>query len=38
MQNKEQIARDFLEADVYREPRITLADILTISATTESQD
>lgn len=33
---KEQIARDFLEADVYRDPKTTLAEILTSTATTHS--
>jgi DNA mismatch repair protein MSH5 len=34
---KEQIARDFLEADIYDEPKRILSDILTISTTTESR-
>ncbi|KAE8842680.1 hypothetical protein PTNB73_00732 [Pyrenophora teres f. teres] len=34
---QEQIARDFLEADVYEDPKTTLADILTISTTTDSR-
>ena len=34
---QEQIARDFLEADVYQDPKNTLADILTVSTTTDSR-
>ena len=37
MRKQEQIARDFLEADVYRDPKNTLADILTVSTTTDSR-
>ncbi|KAF1968338.1 mismatch repair protein 5 [Bimuria novae-zelandiae CBS 107.79] len=33
----EQIARDFLEADVFEDPKGVLSDILTVSATTESR-
>ncbi|KAH3979586.1 hypothetical protein HBH70_150560 [Parastagonospora nodorum] len=35
LEEAEKIARDFLEADVYRDPKGTLADILTISATAD---
>jgi DNA mismatch repair protein MSH5 len=34
---QEKIARDFLEADVYKDPKALLADMLTISATTASR-
>lgn len=34
--SKEQIARDFLEADVYKDPRGVLTDILTISTAMDS--
>ncbi|KAF2131755.1 hypothetical protein P153DRAFT_429981 [Dothidotthia symphoricarpi CBS 119687] len=34
---KEQIARGFLEADVYRDPKKTLAEILTASTTSDSR-
>ena len=37
MRAQEQIARDFLEADVYQDPKNTLADILTVSTTTDSR-
>ncbi|KAF3049875.1 MutS protein msh5 [Didymella keratinophila] len=37
LEDAEQIARDFLEADVYNEPRAKLSDILTISTTTGSR-
>ncbi|KAI4708272.1 hypothetical protein J4E89_006894 [Alternaria sp. Ai002NY15] len=37
LEEAEQIARDFLEADVYRNPKTTLADILTVSTTTDSR-
>ncbi|KAF2632157.1 hypothetical protein BU25DRAFT_487709 [Macroventuria anomochaeta] len=36
LEGAEQIARAFLEADVYKNPRATLSDILTISTTTNS--
>lgn len=35
--SKEQIARNFLEADVHNDPRAILSDILTISTTTDSR-
>ncbi|KAJ4380863.1 hypothetical protein N0V86_004225 [Didymella sp. IMI 355093] len=34
---EEAIARDFLEADVYNEPRARLSDILTVSTTMGSR-
>ncbi|KAF2447466.1 mismatch repair protein 5 [Karstenula rhodostoma CBS 690.94] len=34
---QEQIARDFLEADIFTDPKKSLSDILTISGTTESR-
>jgi len=37
IRKQEQIARDFLEADVYQDPKTTLADILTVSTTTDSR-
>lgn len=35
--SQERIARDFLGADVHKDPKTTLSDILTISTTTESR-
>ncbi|KAF2276083.1 mismatch repair protein 5 [Westerdykella ornata] len=37
LEEAEQIARDFLAADVYRDPKQTLSDILTVSTTTNSR-
>ncbi|KAF1841047.1 uncharacterized protein K460DRAFT_420875 [Cucurbitaria berberidis CBS 394.84] len=37
LEEAEQIAREFLEADVYSNPKATLAEILTISTTTVSR-
>ncbi|KAF1364822.1 mismatch repair protein 5 [Lizonia empirigonia] len=37
LEEAEQIARDFLEVDVFQDPRRILADILTISTTTDSR-
>ncbi|KAL1792204.1 hypothetical protein ACET3X_009955 [Alternaria dauci] len=37
LEEAEQIAREFLEADLYRDPKSTLADILTVSTTTDSR-
>ncbi|KAJ4296680.1 hypothetical protein N0V90_006728 [Kalmusia sp. IMI 367209] len=37
LEEAEQIARDFLEADVYMDPKGVLSDILTVSATSESR-
>ncbi|KAI4912899.1 hypothetical protein J4E90_006307 [Alternaria incomplexa] len=37
LEDAEQIARDFLEADVCQDPKNTLADILTVSTTTDSR-
>ncbi|KAJ4408834.1 hypothetical protein N0V91_003090 [Didymella pomorum] len=37
LKDAEQIARDFLEADVYNEPRAKLSDILKISTITDSR-
>ncbi|CAO2650650.1 Nn.00g019420.m01.CDS01 [Neocucurbitaria sp. VM-36] len=37
LEEAEQIAREFLEADVNNDPRTILADILTISATSDSR-
>ncbi|CAN9407683.1 unnamed protein product [Alternaria alternata] len=38
LEEAEQIARDFLEADLYQDPKATLADILTVSTTTGSRN
>ncbi|RYO26585.1 hypothetical protein AA0111_g7984 [Alternaria arborescens] len=38
LEEAEQIARDFLEADLYQDPKASLADILTVSTTTGSRD
>ncbi|CAN9167596.1 unnamed protein product [Alternaria alternata] len=38
LEEAEQIARGFLEADLYQDPKATLADILTISTTTDSRN
>ncbi|RMZ69201.1 dna mismatch repair msh5 [Pyrenophora seminiperda CCB06] len=38
LEEAEQIARDFLEADVFQDPKAILADILTISGTTDSRN
>ena len=35
--NKEQIAREFLDTNVYEEPDIKLSDILTVSTVTDSR-
>ncbi|KAF1911832.1 muts domain V-domain-containing protein [Ampelomyces quisqualis] len=37
LEEAEQIARGFLQADVYRDPKVTLLDILSVSAATESR-